>query len=79
MHERVTIDGLIAKLQAKKASGVAGDTVVAVAGRDNNGQTGFANFELSVHTAAVAKTEFDKGWTLAKFVSRSGVPVLVLG
>lgn len=79
MDTRMTIDGLMAKLEAMKAEGLPGDTVVGVASRDNNGRSGFANFELSPRTMPVAKAEFEKGWTLAKFVSRGGVPVLVLG
>lgn len=79
MNTRTTIDGLIAELQARKAAGLPGDTVVAVAGRDNNGKAGFANFELSPRVHSVAKVEFEKGWTLAKFVSRGGVPVMLMG
>lgn len=79
MQTRVTIDELIAELQARKAQGVPGTTVVAVAGRDNNGEAGFANFELAPRMHAVGKAEYDKGWTLGKFVSRGGVPVFVLG
>ncbi len=78
MHARLTIDQLIEQLQAKKAAGTPGDTIVALRSTDNNGRSGFANFELSLSVSAVAKTEFEKGWTLAKFVTRSGVPVLVL-
>ena len=79
MHQRVTINDLIAQLQAQKEAGVPGDTAVALASRDNNGRAGFANFEITPRVGAVAKTEFEKGWTLAKFVSRGGVPVVVLG
>lgn len=79
MHQRVTIDDLIAQLQAQKSAGVPGDTTVALAGRDNNGRAGFANFEVNPRLGAVAKSEYEKGWTLAKFVSRGGVPVVVLG
>jgi hypothetical protein len=79
MHERMTVDQLIEQLQAKKAGGLPGDTVVAVRSSDNNGRSGFASFELSVSIGSVAKAEFEKGWSLAKFVSRSGVQVLVVG
>lgn len=76
---RVTIDALQYQLDKKKAEGVPGNTVVAVAGLDNNGRAGAANFEVRPRVVGVAKTEFEKSWTIAKFVSRGGVPVLVLG
>lgn len=76
---RVTLDDMIEELQKQKAAGVPGNTVVALQGRDNNGSGGFANFEVKVHVGAVAKAEFEKNWTIAKFVSSRGVPVLVLG
>ena len=76
---RVTIDVLQYQLDKKKADGIPGDTVVAVTGRDNNGRAGVANFEVLPRVVGVAKAEFDKPWNQAKFVSRGGVPVLVLG
>lgn len=77
--DRVTIDMLQLLLERQKAEGVPGTTVVAVSGRDNNSRSGVANFELRPRVAGVAKTEFDKPWSQAKFVSRGGVQVLVLG
>lgn len=76
---RYTVDSLIDELQRQKAAGLPGDTVVALPSRDNNGAYGVANLDLTVRPAAVSKPEFEKGWTLAKFVSRGGVPVLVVG
>lgn len=76
---RVTLDKLEYLLQRQRAEGVPGSTVVAVTGRDNNGRSGVANFEILPRTAHVAKAEFEKPWTIAKFVSRGGVMVLVLG
>lgn len=76
---RVTIDELIAQLQQHRAEGLPGDTMVVVEGLDNNGRSHMANFEVSPRVSSVAKADFDKGWTLAKFVSRGGVRVLVLG
>lgn len=79
MKDRLTVDELIEELQAKKAAGLSGSTVVAVRSLDNSGRSGFASFEMSLSVGSVAKGEFEKGWSLVKFVSRSGVPVLVLG
>jgi hypothetical protein len=76
---RVTIDQLQYQLDKKKAEGVPGTTIVAVSGRDNNARAGVANFEVLPRLVGVAKAEFDKPWSQAKFVSRGGVPVLVLG
>jgi hypothetical protein len=78
-HGRVTLDKLEYLLQLQRAEGVPGSTVVAVSGLDNNGRSGVANFEVLPRTANVAKAEFEKPWTIAKFVSRGGVMVLVLG
>ncbi|KWA84165.1 hypothetical protein WL29_22650 [Burkholderia ubonensis] len=75
----MTLDEMIEELQKQKAAGVPGNTVVALQGQDNNGRGGFANFEVNVRMGAVAKAEFEKNWTIAKFVSSRGVPVLVLG
>lgn len=77
--DRVTLDKLEYLLQRQRAEGVPGSTVVAVSDRDNNGRAGVANFEVLPRTAYVAKAEFEKPWNLAKFVSRGGVMVLVLG
>jgi hypothetical protein len=79
MDKRVTLDELLAHLQQQKAGGVPGNIPVALAGLDNNGRSGVANFEVQPRVSAVAKAEFEKNWTIAKFVSRGGVPVLVLG
>lgn len=79
MEIRVTLDEMLAALQKQKDDGVPGTTVVALTGLDNNGRNGVANFEIRPRLAAVAKTEFERNWTIAKFVSRGGVPVLVLG
>lgn len=76
---RYTVDSLIAELQRQKAAGLPGDTVVALPARDNNNVAGVANMDLTVRPGSVSKPEFEKGWTLAKFVSRGGVPVLVVG
>lgn len=79
VDNRVTIDMLEYLLQKAKADGVPGSTVVALRGVDNNARGGVANFEVRPHMSAVAKTEFEKNWAIAKFVSRGGVPVLLLG
>lgn len=76
---RVSIDELQAALDKLKAEGLAGSTIVALSGRDNNGKPGFANFEVVPHVAAVGKAEFEKPWTIAKLVTRGGVPVVLLG
>jgi len=78
VDNRVTVDMLEYLLAKRKAEGLPGSTVVALAGLDNNGRSGVANFEVRPHMAAVAKAEFEKNWTIAKFVTRGGVPVLVL-
>jgi hypothetical protein len=76
---RVTIDEMIAELQKQKDAGVAGDTFLALPGTDNNARAGFVNFEVQPRLVSVAKTDFAKGWTVAKVVSQRGVQVLVLG
>jgi hypothetical protein len=76
---RVTLDEMIAELQRQKDAGVAGNTVLALPGTDNNARGGFVNFEVKPHLVSVAKTDYEKGWTIAKVVSQRGVQVLMLG
>jgi hypothetical protein len=76
---RTTLDELLAELQSLKDAGLPGNTVTALSGTDNNARGGFVNFEVKPHLMSVAKTDFEKGWTIAKVVSQRGVQVLVLG
>lgn len=76
---RLTVDELLAELQRLKDAGLPGDTVTGISSLDNNGRSGVISFEVCPHVAGVAKAEFEKNWTQAKVVSRSGVKVLVLG
>ncbi|KVP17067.1 hypothetical protein WJ84_01980 [Burkholderia ubonensis] len=75
----MTLDEYIEELQRLKASGVPGNTVIALAGTDNNNRGVIANFEVRPHLRSVAKADFDKGWTIAKFVSQRGIQILLLG
>jgi len=75
MTNRKTLDETIAELQKLRDSGVPGDSVVALP--DNTGRN--ANFELKPRLASVAKAEFEKGWTIAKFVAQRGVQIVLLG
>jgi hypothetical protein len=59
----------------QKSAGVPGNTVVGFA--DSTGRN--ANFEVKPRLASVAKADFEKGWTIAKFVAQRGVQVLLLG
>ncbi|KVP96703.1 hypothetical protein WJ97_12540 [Burkholderia ubonensis] len=79
MTMRVTIDEMMAELQKQKDAGVPGNTYMALPGSDNNCRGGFANFEVKLRVCSVAKADFEKGWAIAKLVSRGGVPVLMLG
>jgi hypothetical protein len=74
-----TIDELIAALQAQKASGVPGDTPVAIPAQDNNGKHGMAKLDVQPRLAAISKDEYGKGWGLCRLVSRSGIPIVMLG
>lgn len=76
---KMTVDELMAELQRQKDEGLPGDTVVGIAGRDNNGRRGFANLDVSPSVVTVAGGEFEKNWELVKIVKRGGVPVMLLG
>lgn len=73
---RTTLDEMISLLQKEKAAGVPGSTPIGLFARNMSGS--FINMDIRVGQGAVAKAEFDKGWTVAKRVSRGGVPVIVL-
>lgn len=70
---------MIAALEAHKAAGIPGDTLVGVPALDNNGKHGMANLSVRPHVSALAKDELAKGWTLCRHVSRGGVPVIIIG
>lgn len=77
--DRITLDELIIELLKQKSAGVPGNTVMALPARDGNGRGSYVSFEVKLHASAVAKAEYEKGWTIAKQVSRGGVQVLMLG
>lgn len=76
---RVTIDELITALQAQKVAGVAGDTLVGIPERDNNGKPGVVKLDLKTNVSAIAKDEHAKGWMICRSFSRGGVPVVIIG
>lgn len=77
-NKTVSIDELIASLQAQKAAGIAGSTPVVVSALDNNGKRGFMKTDVAVRPVALSKDEYSKGWTLCRVVSRGGVTALVI-
>lgn len=79
MTDRITLDEMIAALQAQKAAGVAGDTLVGVPERDNNGRAGFVRLDVAPRIVPLSKDECIKGWSLCRIVSRSGVPAVIIG
>lgn len=76
---RVTLDELEYQLQKHRADGVPGSTFVVVNGRDNIAKQDVACFEVKPRLNHIGKADFDKKWLMANYVSRGGVPVLVLG
>lgn len=79
MTDRITIDETITALQAHKASGLSGDTLVGIPERDNNGRGGFIKLDVAPRIVPLAKDECVKGWALCRVVSRGGVPTVVIG
>lgn len=76
--EYLSIDQVIAALQAQKDAGIPGDSPAFIPSTDNNGRSGFLQRVSSVGTASVAKADFDKGWSICKGVSNRGVQVTVI-
>lgn len=79
MTDYVTLDQMIATLQAKKDAGMPGSTPVGIESRDNNGKAGMVKLDIATRIVPVAKDDFEKGWTLCRVVSRGGVTSLVIG
>ena len=79
MTDRITLDEMIAALQAQKESGVAGDTLIGIPERNNNGRGGFVKLDVAPRIVPLAKDECVKGWTLCRVVSRGGIPIVVIG
>ena len=75
---RVTVDEIISALQAQKAAGLSGDTLVGIPERDNNGKAGMVKLDICPHVATISKDEHAKGWGLCRLVSRGGVSVVLL-
>lgn len=78
MTDRITLDQMIAALQAQKDAGVPGDTLVGIPSRDNNGKAGMVKLDIAPRIVSLAKDEFQKGWTLCRVVSRGGVSSIVI-
>lgn len=76
---RITLDEMIEALQAKKAEGLPGETLVGIPERDNNGRHGYIKLDVCPRSVSVAKDEQQKGWTLCRTVTRGGLPVIVIG
>lgn len=72
----LTLDQLIAKLQALKEAGVPGDIAVVVPALDNNARGGMVQRVEGAGRVAVAKADIDKGYDLCKMVSTRGVQVV---
>jgi hypothetical protein len=72
----LTLDQTIEKLLLLKASGLPGDSAVAIPCFNNNGQSGFMQRIEHVGRSAVAKTEFEKGWGVCQLVSLRGVEIV---
>lgn len=79
MTNRITIDEMLAALQAQKESGLPGDTLIGIPDRNNNSRGSFIKLDVAPRIVPLAKDEYVKGWTLCRVVSRGGVPVVVIG
>lgn len=79
MTSRITLDEMIAALQAQKESGVPGDTLIGIPERDNNGRGGFVKLDIEPRIVPLAKDECVKGFSLCRVVSRGGIPAVVIG
>lgn len=79
MSDRITLDEMIAALQAQKEAGVPGDTLVGIPNRDNNGRAGFVKLDIAPDIVLLSKDECIKGWALCRVVSRGGIPSIVIG
>ena len=74
----MTLDQLIASLQAQKAAGVDGATPVGIPSLDNNRNWGMVQLDIVLSVSSVAKDEHSKGWTICRKVTRGGVPVVLI-
>lgn len=79
MADRMTLDEMIAALQAQRDAGVPGDMLVGITERDNNGRPGVVKLDISPRLVPLARDEYAKGWALCRVVSRGGVPAIVIG
>lgn len=74
----LSIDQLISKLQELKDSGTPGDMPAMIPSRDNNGRSGFFQRVEGLQQTKIAKSDFDKQFSLCKGVYSRGVEVLVI-
>lgn len=71
----LTLDELIASLQALQDTGVPGDSPVYIPCRDNNGRGGYLQRIEGVSLCAAAKPEVEKGLGIVRTVAARGVRV----